>query len=101
FTSLYESTFNENDYYEYLDKKLSVIAKNLDMVDNKIIVKVPSLEMMKYKRINLELWNKSEYELIINKIEMKNRFSFHYSSADWHPLPFKGKDKTQTFSSIR
>lgn len=101
FRTLYENNISKNDYYGYLNQKISVIAKNLEMVDNKIVIKVPNIEMMKYKRINLELWNNSEYELIINKIEMKNRLSFHYSSGDWHPLPFKGSDKSQIFSGIR
>ncbi|MFC8684816.1 hypothetical protein [Brevibacillus porteri] len=97
----YRATFSKNDYYDYLDKTISLVPSSNDILDNKITIKVPDLELIKYTRIDLELWNNGEYELTINKIEMKNRLPFHYSSDDWTPLPFKGSDKSNTFSTTR
>ncbi|AUM99404.1 hypothetical protein CF060_01515 [Clostridium botulinum] len=101
YDKLYSNKFSLNDYYEYLNNNIKIISDDYQMKDNIIIIDVENLELAEPNLIKLELWNDGELELIINKIEMRNRVPFHYSSEYWNPLPFKGSDKNNTVSYLQ
>lgn len=101
YDKLYDNKFSSNDYYEYLNKNIQIISEDYEMKDNTIVIEIDDLEVMNPKLIGFELWNNGELEVIINKIEMRNRLPFHYSGEYWTPLPFKGSDKTNTLSYLR
>lgn len=101
FTNLYSSKYSMGDYMDYLNQNIRLISDDFVMKNNRVIIEVESLEKTEAQLIDLELWNDGDLEIIINKIEMRNKLPFHYSSEHWTPLPFKGSDKSNTFSYIR
>ncbi|WP_166240906.1 hypothetical protein [Paenibacillus turpanensis] len=101
YEKLYDNDISNNDFLDYLNKTIRITSERHEVKDNKVIVTVDNLELMNSKTIELELWNDGKYELVINKIIMQNKLPFHYSSEHWTPLPFKGSDKDNTFTSIR
>lgn len=101
YDKLYSNKYSSSYYYEYLNKNIKIVSEDYQMIDNAIIIEVDNLKSMKSKLIELKLWNDGELELIINKIEMRNRLPFHYSSEYWTPLPFKGSDKSNVISYLR
>ncbi|MDK2919863.1 MAG: hypothetical protein PWQ37_2596 [Candidatus Petromonas sp.] len=98
---MHDNKYAMSDYLDYLNKSIKLVSEDYTMVENKIIIEVESLEKTPSMLINLELWNNGDLELIINKIEMRNRLPIHYSGEYWSPLPFKGSDKNNTFSYLR
>lgn len=101
FEEIYANKYAMSDYLEYLNQSIKLVSEDYLMKGNKIIIEVESLMKTPSMLINLEFWNYGDLELIINKIEMRNRLPFHYSGEYWTPLPLKGTDKNNTFSYLR
>lgn len=100
YDKMYSNKFSSCDYFDYLNNNIIIIIKNHQFEENKVIIEVDNIELMEPKLINFELWNKGELELIINKIEMRNRLMFNYSEH-WMPLPLKGFGKDNTLDYLR
>ncbi|GFP77435.1 hypothetical protein [Clostridium fungisolvens] len=101
FYKLYDNKFSSNDYYEYLNSNIKIESEHNEMKGDTIVIDVDNPEVMDAKLVEFELWNGGELELVINKIEMRNRLPFHYCREYWTPLPFKGLDKNNTVPYIR
>jgi hypothetical protein len=89
----FHNSIPDEKFLELLQNSIQLVVKENthSMDDNIITIKTSNLELTDFSLVRLELINESDWELIINKVEMQHKLtSLPIDFQGWEAEPVKG-----------